>query len=151
MRVFSFAQESTRYCDYSKKSKFNNEITFIIPCWVGKEQENMSLADRDICGNTYAEVCFKEALIRAEESYFTLLKEGWKPQQARQVLPNALKTEICMTGFASDWRFFLDLRYYGETGKPHPDMELLAGKARSEFMAHGVWGDIMKYPSKFDK
>jgi hypothetical protein len=55
-----------------------------------------------------------------------------------------------MTGFASDWRFFFDLRYYGETGKPHPDMEVVATMARSEFMKAGLWDDIMSYPSKFD-
>ena len=56
-----------------------------------------------------------------------------------------------MTGFASDWRFFFDLRYYGETGKPHPDMELLAGKAKEEFIKAGIWENIISKPSKFDK
>ena len=80
-----------------------------------------------------------------------MLKSDATPQEARQVLTNAIKTEICMTGFVSDWRFFFDLRYYGETGKPHPDMELLASKARSEFMKAGLWDNIMACPTKFNK
>jgi thymidylate synthase (FAD) len=134
-RVFSFAQESTRYCNYSK-DKFGKEITFIIPSWCPNYDET----DWDELLHT---------LQKTEDGYFALLAKGCTPQQARQVLPNALKTEVCMTGFASDWRFFFDLRYYGETGKPHPDMEVVATMARSEFMKAGLWDDIMSYPSKF--
>ena len=124
------------YCNYSK-DKFDKELTFIIPSWADtKVAEYYKL--RRVCGDL-------------EREYLEILEWGATPQEARQLLPNAIKTEVVMTGFASDWRFFFDLRYYGETGKPHPDMELLAGKARSEFMANGVWNDIMKYPSKFDK
>lgn len=90
------------YCNYSKE-KFNNELTFIIPCWMSEEQKDISLEDRDICGNTYAEVYFKSSLVRAERDYFTLLKEGWKPQQARNVLPLATKCEMIMTAFVDDW------------------------------------------------
>ena len=86
-RVFSFAQESTRYCNYSK-DKFGNEITFIHPCWIEDNQD------------TYDRWCFYESLSKAEEVYFRLLKHGWTPQQARAVLPNALKTELVMTGLS---------------------------------------------------
>lgn len=133
MRVFSFAQESTRYCNYSK-DKFGNELTFIIPCWMSDGQKDMSLEDRDICGNTYADVCFKESLIKIENTYFTLLKEDWKPQEARAVLPNALKTELVMTGFASDWKHFFDLRAIGTTGAPHPQAKELAVPLLNEFV-----------------
>ena len=133
-RVFSFAQESTRYCNYSK-DKFGGEITCI------------NNPDGQLFPITY---CLMDAYEYAEKAYFKLLEKGCTPQQARAVLPNALKTEVCMTGFASDWRFFFDLRYYGETGKPHPDMELLASKARSEFMKAGLWDNIMACPTKFD-
>lgn len=131
-RVFSFAQESTRYCNYSK-DKFGNEITFIIPCWMSDNQKNISLEDRYIYGNTYAEVCFKESLVQAEKSYFTLLEEGWKPQEARAILPNALKTELVMTGFVSDWQHFFDLRALGKTGAPHPQAAELAIPLYEEF------------------
>lgn len=132
-RVMSFAQESTRYCNYSK-DKFGNELTFIIPCWVGERQENASLEDRDICGNTYADLCFKENLAKAERAYFTLIKQGWTPQQARAVLPNSLKTELVVTGFTSDWNHFFDLRARGTTGTPHPQAKELAEPLMKEFI-----------------
>lgn len=132
-RTMSFAQESTRYCNYSK-NKFGNELTFIIPCWVGERQENASLEDRDICGNTYADLCFKENLAKAERAYFTLIKQGWTPQQARAVLPNSLKTELVVTGFTSDWNHFFDLRARGTTGAPHPQAKELAEPLMKEFI-----------------
>lgn len=135
-RVFSFAQESTRYCNYSK-DKFGNELTFIKPSWYDKDEHTTGL--------------FNGQIGASETAYLLLLEKGCNPQEARQIFPNALKTEICMTGFASDWKFFFDLRYYGKTGKPHPDMELLASKARSEFMEAGLWDSIMAYPTKFNK
>lgn len=136
-RKFSFAQESTRYCNYSK-DKFGNELTFILPPWVNDEQNNLSLEGRDICGNTYGEVTFKEGLIQSEKVYFTLLKEGWKPQQARAVLPNSLKTEIIVTGFIHDWIHFFRLRSnIALTGAPHPQMEELATPLMNEFINLG--------------
>lgn len=132
-RTMSFAQESTRYCNYSK-DKFGNELTFIIPCWVGEGQENASLEDRDICGNTYADLCFKENLAKAERAYFTLIKQGWTPQQARAVLPNSLKTELVVTGFTSDWEHFFGLRARGTTGAPHPQAKELAEPLMKEFI-----------------
>lgn len=155
-RVFSFAQESTRYCNYSK-DKFGGEITFIIPSWLKDTIVDESTFSYDTHIDKWQSSedpvtsNFLQGIAWSEKNYLTLLQNGRTPQEARQVLPNALKTEVCMTGFASDWRFFFDLRYYGETGKPHPDMELLASKARSEFMKAGLWDNIMAYPTKFDK
>jgi thymidylate synthase (FAD) len=128
-RVFSFAQESTRYCNYSK-DKFGNEITFIEPCWLDSYNYN---------GNTYGN-CFLTALEAAEASYFDLLKKWddkipdkryktgfrnnpWTPQQARAILPNSLKTELVMTGFISDWKHFFELR---TAQNAHPQMRELA-------------------------
>lgn len=142
-RTFSFSAESTRYCNYSK-DKFNNEITYILPCWMNDNQKNMSLEGRDICGNTYAEVCFKENLIKIEKTYFTLLKDGWKPQQARAVLPNALKTELVMTGFVSDWKYFFRLRSrIAKTGKPHPQAQELADPLMDEFVKRGIMETLL--------
>lgn len=90
-RVFSFAQESTRYCNYSNKDKFGSEVTFIEPCWIKDNQD------------TYDRWCFYESLSKSEEVYFRLLEHGWKPQQARIALSNDLKTELVMTGFVDDW------------------------------------------------
>lgn len=122
-RVMSFAQESTRYCNYSK-NKFNNELTFIIPVWVNtncpnKEQEGPSVASME----------WSTAMLNAESSYRVLLEMGWTPQQARAVLPNSLKTELVVTGFTSDWNHFFDLRYRGTTGAPHPDAKQVASMA----------------------
>lgn len=129
-RALSFAMESQRYCNYSS-DKFNNEVTFIVPCWMSDEQRSLSLESRDICGNTYAEVCFKESLIKAEKVYFILLKEGWRPQQAREVLPNACKTELVMTGFVSDWKHFFELRC---ASSAHPQARELAIPLKEEFL-----------------
>lgn len=157
-RAFSFSIESTRYCNYSK-SKFGNEVTFIKPSWTDSIEIGNYFIKHDYEKGTYSANFgyvgypqdYLTSLCEAENAYFEMLNKGCTPQQARQVLPNALKTEVCMTGFASDWRYFFDLRYYGETGKPHPDMELLASKARSEFMKAGLWDNIMACPTKFDK
>lgn len=148
-RKFSFVQESQRYCNYSK-DKFGGEITFIKPSFI-TVNELPSNIDRNASPEVFKAFILKVAFDSSESDYFDLIKEGCTPQEARAILPNATKTEVLMTGFASDWRFFFDLRYYGETGKPHPDMELLAGKAREEFIKAGIWEDIISNPSKFDK
>ena len=83
-RVFSFTQESTRYCNYSKE-KFSNELVFIEPCWDMTELSH----------------CYYQSLRFAEETYLFMLNNGWKPQQARTILPNSLKTELIMTGWLS--------------------------------------------------
>lgn len=85
------------YCNYSK-DKFGNEITFIAPCWC--------LINKN--GNTERE--FYHALQNAEDYYFKMLELGWKPQQARNVLPLATKCDMIMTGFVSDWEHFFELR-----------------------------------------
>lgn len=136
MRVFSFAQESTRFCNYSK-DKFGNELTFIIPSWLNLNPGEYSLG-RDAKGNRFIEgdgyyydlsdgiedePAFLYSLLQAEKSYFTMLDLGLKPQQARQVLPNALKTEVVMTGFVEDWKHFFELRC---APNAHPDMRVLA-------------------------
>lgn len=148
-RKFSFVQESQRYCNYSK-DKFGGEITFVKPSFITVDEFPLHI-DRNTSSEVFKAFILKVALDSSENDYFDLIKEGCTPQEARAILPNAIKTEIIMTGFASDWRFFFDLRYYGETGKPHPDMELLAGKAREEFIKAGIWEDIISKPSKFDK
>lgn len=119
-RVFSFAQESTRYCNYSK-DKFGNELTFIKPSWgyfKNISYEDAGYFDGDV---------FESSLKKAESYYFKLIEKGWKPQQARQVLPNATKTELVMTGFESDWEHFFELRC---SGAAHPDAKRLADELR---------------------
>ena len=139
-RVFSFAQESTRYCDYSK-DKFGNDITYIIPSWLDLPEGKYSNWDNDWCDVSelkllYPEVdnlsdpanCFLQSIKNAEYYYFMLINRGWKPQQARQVLPNATKTELVMTGFESDWEHFFELRC---SGAAHLDAKKLADELKS--------------------
>lgn len=134
-RKMSFSQESSRYCNYSK-DKFNNELTFIIPSWCNVEEGDYGkrgfskVKNRGHSNGTFSN--FVESLRIAEYYYLYLIKDLWTPQQARQVLPNALKTEICVTGFEEDWKNFFDLRYFGSTGKPHPDMQKLASELFSK-------------------
>ena len=74
---------------------------------------------------------FVFALQTSEQLYFSLLKEGWKAQEARAILPNALKTELVMTGFVSDWKHFFELR---DAGSAHPQARELAQPLHEEFI-----------------
>lgn len=130
-RVFSFAQESQRYCNYSK-DKFDKHVTFVRPTWctdIGILPGGIA-AVRELDKTNWE---FIHALCDAEQTYFDLLSDGWTPQQARSVLPNATKTEIVITGFEDDWKHFFDLRLRGTTGKPHPNMLVVATLAWNEF------------------
>ena len=124
-RKFSFANESTRYCNYSK-SKFGGELTFITPTWY---TGGNGINDKECSMDSEFELSCEEA----EKSYLRMISWGATPQEARQVLPLATKTELVMTGFADDWRHFFSLRLRGTTGKPHPDMQYLAQLAWNEF------------------
>lgn len=131
-RIFSFAQESTRFCNYMK-AKFGKALTFIIPCWCNipecdSNDENYSIDGRE---NHY----FTELLLFAEYTYFHLLEFGWKPQQARAVLPVALKTELVMTGTISDWEKFFKLR---DAAPAHPQAYELAHPLHEEFIKRGL-------------
>lgn len=120
-RVFSFAQESTRYCNYSK-DKFGKECTFIEPCWF---KEDTYYATRKM---------YESTLTYAEKMYFFLLDMNWKPQQARAVLPNSLKTELIMTGTLTQWEGFFKLR---DAGSAHPQAYELAHPLHEEFIKRG--------------
>lgn len=103
-RLFSFAQESTRYCNYSK-GKFGNEITFIKPCFWHTDDKRY--------------VWWSQLCDKAEAHYFALLLQGATPQEARTVLPNSTATELVVTGNYREWRHFLKLR---TAGAAHPQM-----------------------------
>ena len=136
-RSHSFAVESTRYCNYSK-DKFNNELTLIIPSWsklkecqysVGRlmSLEQLNTVEKE------AETNWLQSLASAEVNYLHMIKIGYKPQEAREVLPLATKCDMVMTGFVSDWNHFFDLRARGATGAPHPDAKTLAEPLMGEF------------------
>ena len=109
-RIASFAQESTRYCNYSK-DKFGNEITVILPCFFD--------TGMGILSNSLVYQEWKSACECGEERYINLLKMGATPQQARTVLPNSLKTEITITANYREWRNFFKLR---TAEASHPQM-----------------------------
>ena len=136
-RVFSFAQESQRYCNYSK-DKFNNELTFIKPTWLDIPTGDYTYWDGDWCDIDNMKIQlpsdngiadnFLWCLNNAGMQYRLLINKGLKPQEARGVLPNATKTELVMTGFESDWEHFFELRC---SGAAHPDAKKLADELKS--------------------
>lgn len=117
-RVASFAQESTRYCNYAK-DKFGNEITVILPCFFDTGMGTMS--------NSLVYDTWKHSCEVAERDYFKLLEMGATPQEARSVLPNSLKTELIVTATEEEWRHITNLRYLGTTGAPHPQAKEVMG------------------------
>ena len=109
-RVASYAQESTRYCNYGK-DKFDNELTFINPCFWSDVED---IDKKNIWINTMENI---------EKQYLELLKLGATPEEARSILPNSLKTEIIVTMNLREWRHFFKLR----TSKAaHPQMRQVA-------------------------
>ena len=136
-RVFSFAQESQRYCNYNK-DKFNNELTFINPTWLDIPTGDYTYWDGDWCDIDNMKIQlpsdngvadnFLWCLNNAGMQYRLLINKGLKPQEARGVLPNATKTELVMTGFESDWEHFFELRC---SGAAHPDAKKLADELKS--------------------
>lgn len=138
-RVFSFAVESTRYCNYSK-NRFSHEITFIQPNWISdKDIENYHMdfgyfTDQDT-NHITAVNRFISALKNAEYFYMELIKLGWKPQQARNILPLATKCDMVMTGFVSDWLHFFGLR---DATSAHPQAQELAHSLHETFIQRGL-------------
>lgn len=136
-RVFSFAQESQRYCNYNK-DKFNNELTFIKPTWLDIPIGDYTYWDGDWCDIDNMKIQlpsdngvadnFLWCLNNAGMQYRLLINKGLKPQEARAILPNAIKTELVMTGFESDWEHFFELRC---SGAAHPDAKKLADELKS--------------------
>lgn len=156
-RVFSFAQESTRYCNYSK-DKFGSELTFIIPSWLSIEEgsygvghsfgkghfyecnENRIYCDEENKEEFFKVLNFLKTLNLSSQVYMSMLNAfGLTPQQARQVLPNALKTELVMTGFTKDWEHFFKLR---DAGSAHPQARELAHPLHIEFLRRNYLVDL---------
>lgn len=107
-RIASYAQESTRYCNYSK-DKFRKEISIVKPV--------------DIDEGTKEYEDWIRAMMCAETAYFSLVEDGCKPQVARSVLPTCTKTEIMVTMNLREWRHFIGLR---SSKAAHPDIRILA-------------------------
>ena len=116
-RVASFGQESTRYVKYA------SNMEFIKPAWFNDNAKDFGTP----------EAWFIHACGHAESAYGELIDLGWRPEQAREVLPNSLKTEIVVTANYREWRHILNLRAIGTTGKPHPQMQALMSPLLAEF------------------
>lgn len=116
-RIASFSQESTRYCNYSSTKK---SMTFVKPFWYSLP---------DVSSDKIAQ--FKEAMLLAEAAYNKLIALGSTPQEARAVLPNALKTEIVATMNLRSWKHFLELRL---SPQAHPDMRIVARLIKDQLM-----------------
>lgn len=140
-RAMSFSQESTRYCDYSNEKKFDKSLTYIIP---SKFQNDIRVGDasnfhNNECYNIKGETCeiynenvkglsrYLTSLYEAEQNYFALRKEGWKPEEARGVLPLDLKTDLIVTGTVDQWKEFFELRC---AKSAHPDVQVIANKIK---------------------
>lgn len=114
-RIAAYCQESTRYCNYSM-GKFGEEIAVIEPCFWDENSEEYQLWFK----------CMKYS----EEMYLQLIHAGAKPQEARSVLPNSLKTEVVMTANLREWRHFFKLR---TSPAAHPQMREVAIPLLKEF------------------
>ena len=117
-RIASFAQESTRYCNYSK-DKFGNECSFIDLS--GGLKGDSKQYDEDTFNQILAEWC--RACEDSEKHYLKMIEIGATPQMARSVLNNSVKTEIVVTASIREWRHILELRAVGTTGTPHPQIK----------------------------
>lgn len=128
-RIASYAQESTRYCNYSQ-GKFGNEITVIKPLFFDE--------------GTPEYIIWEESCMQAEKAYNELIEMGRSPQEARSVLPNSLKTEIAVTMNLREWIHFFNLRALGTTGAPHPQMKEIAMMVLEEFSNQlpEIFGDM---------
>ena len=143
-RANSMAEQSTRYCNYSK-DKFGNEISINIPEWVRAlsveepvQIDFLELAKKVTEGQADDYENWLFANLAAERAYMNLIALSRKPQEARAILPLDTNTELIHTAFVSDWKHFFDLRAQGTTGAPHPDAKVLALPLYEEFCRLGL-------------
>ncbi len=147
-RADSMAEQSTRYCNYSK-DKFDREIAVNLPSFVaslphdglpqpdGEATGLVELARKVAAGEATDMDNWLFANMAAEKAYMNLVAAGRKPQEARAVLPLDTNTELVHTAFVTDWQHFFDLRALGTTGAPHPDAKALAQPLYELFVEEG--------------
>lgn len=129
-RIASYSQESTRYCNYCN-DRFGNELTFIEPCFFSSDSEE-DKKNKEIWLDTMSMI---------EKNYNSLIENGAKPEEARAILPNSLKTEIVVTMNLRAWRHFFKLR----TDKSaHPQIREIANQILDEFKQKlpTIFGDL---------
>lgn len=161
MRANSIAEESTRYCNYTR-NKFGGQLNIVPPVWMNNEEDLFALKEWDAdqwltyitnvldTKNPDFLNCddidwYGMAIAFAEMAYTQLIRHGWTPQQAREVLPLATKSEVVYTAFPHQWKHFFDLRLSGSTGIPHPNMQKIAELAQEVLMENNLWELI--YPN----
>jgi thymidylate synthase (FAD) len=155
-RKNSILEMSTRYCNFST-DKFDNQVSFCKPSWLDLNLGTYERVDNnkdlgDVVGDGYIknvsnrdeDNLFLTSCLFAEDTYKELLEDGWKPQQAREILPLCTATEVVYTGFAADWKHFFNLRFFETTGKVHPNMMELSTKMKEECEKAGIWNNIIK-------
>lgn len=142
--MFSFAEQSTRYCNFSK-DRFDNEITCILPYEFSAPDGHIEV-NYDLIERLYGkdEVKSQKALplshiiesyINAESEYMYLIDNGYPPQIAREVLPLATKSELIMTGTLEQWKGFFKLRC---DKAAHPQARELAIPLKEEFIKRNL-------------
>lgn len=114
-RIASYSQESTRYCNYND-DKFGNQLTFIKPLFWKDDTEKYKTWEATVSS--------------IEKAYISLIEAGAKPEEARSILPNSLKTEIVVTMNLREWRHFFKLR---TSKRAHPQMREVAVPLLKEF------------------
>ena len=157
-RMAAFAQESTRWCNYSK-DKFDGQCTFILPYdEIRSEQERKM--DCDVWDEAAEQECTRrtreivnewtDACMDAEAHYLRMLELGASPEIARAALNNSLKTELVITANAREWRHILKLRAMDDYGRPHPQMKSLMGRLLKELGTKlpELFGDLLKNEQK---
>lgn len=150
-RVNSIAEESTRYCNYHL-DKFNKHITFALPSWISENEiEIQACRTAEVESDMYADMrvnmelsdtwntidWYLYALSTSALAYKKLIQLGCKPQQAREILPLATKSQLIHTAFVDDWKHFFKLRADGVSGPPHPNAKLLAKPLKDKFIELG--------------
>ena len=123
----NIAEQSTRYCNYSK-DKFENEIQICKPHWY----DNLNATHQQL----YKVICKK-----AESGYFRLLEEGFPAQDARGVLPLDTASKVVYTYTFEEWCNIIEKRYFGTTGKPHPNAKIIIGMVLDKFKEMGYIKD----------
>ena len=152
-RVNSMAEESTRYCNYNL-DKFDKSITFCLPKWIDiNALEIQACRPAEVESDMYANIrsnmddlsdrwntidWYLYALSTCAFVYKKLIALGWKPQQAREVLPLATKTQLIHTAFVDDWKHFFALRADGVSGPAHPNAAIIAKPLKEEFIKRGL-------------
>ena len=150
-RKDSIMERSSRYCNFSK-DKFGNEISIVKPDWVCEDSNFNDFTDMCGCIATGSdEDQFNRidywlfANLACEYSYMNLLRLGCKPEEARDVLPMDLQTELYHTAFISDWIHFFKLRAWISKGnKPHPEAMKLARQVFDKFIELGLVSEQLR-------